>query len=42
MRTTLSFLIIMLIAFSVNAQTIDKKATKETVALFKNLKELSK
>ena len=36
----LSFLILFsLVGFS---QTIDKNATKETIALFKNLKELSK
>ena len=42
MRTITFFLVFLCFAQTSNAQTIDSKATKETVALFKNLKELSK
>jgi mannan endo-1,4-beta-mannosidase len=43
MKTILLLAIsILFISSSIHSQTIDKKATKETVALFKNLKELSK
>jgi mannan endo-1,4-beta-mannosidase len=35
-------ILFLLFAGTLFSQTIDKKATKETVALFKNLKELSK
>jgi mannan endo-1,4-beta-mannosidase len=38
----LLFLAIVMISQAATAQPIDKNATKETVALFKNLKELSK
>lgn len=42
MKTISLFLILLFASFISKAQLIDKKATKETVALFKNLKELSK
>ncbi|HRX12927.1 MAG TPA: glycosyl hydrolase [Draconibacterium sp.] len=43
MKSFFSLLVLTLLVSSTSsAQTIDAKATKETVALFKNLKELSK
>ena len=43
MKTSLIIVLFALVLTTVGySQTIDKKATKETVALFKNLKELSK
>ena len=43
MKTILLLAIsILFISSSIHSQPIDKKATKETIALFKNLKELSK
>ncbi|MBT3385973.1 MAG: beta-mannosidase [Prolixibacteraceae bacterium] len=38
----LLFILTLLFSSTIFAQTIDKKATKETVALFNNMKELSK
>jgi mannan endo-1,4-beta-mannosidase len=42
MRTIPAILIILMLTLFASSQTIDKKATKETDALFRNLNELSK